>query len=117
MKIKHIAPIAITLALTVYLSGCATTAKYQTMVDSWKGKNEKELIKTWGFPSNIMKLPEDQNIYTYEHKSSGYYIEPCNENDCVPSTFLTSCTTWFDINKDNIITEVKFRGPDCVYDK
>jgi hypothetical protein len=46
MNKKLIYPILIMTMLGTLL-GCATTAKYKSKVDYWKGKNINKLIEVW----------------------------------------------------------------------
>ena len=37
-------------ALTILVSGCATTAKYDTKLNTWVGAGEDSLVASWGVP-------------------------------------------------------------------
>ncbi len=44
------------LALAGFLGGCATTGKYETVLDTWIGSGEVELVKAWGPPQSVYEV-------------------------------------------------------------
>jgi hypothetical protein len=114
---KHSKAKIFILFIPILLAGCATSAKYQKMVDSWQGKNAQELVDTWGFPNNVIQAPNDDKVYVYSHSNVNYYPGYCTVSGCMPTEYTTGCTTWFELNKEKVVTLVKFRGSGCVYSK
>lgn len=115
------------------LLGCATTAKYKSKVDYWKGKNINKLIEVWGFPDKTIKSPSHNKVYVYKYRNVGSYPRSympgnttvvSNRGNTYVNTsngyymgggrFDNRCTTWFEVNKKNIIIMTTFRGNDCV---
>jgi hypothetical protein len=53
MKIKmHLKKLLIIWAV-VLLSGCATAANYEKILNGWVGASEDNLLATWGPPNNV----------------------------------------------------------------
>jgi uncharacterized lipoprotein len=114
-KINLIRIIFIIISLTI-LSGCASVANYKKAVDTWNGHSAKRLIATWGYPDNMIKSPDDQNVYIYNNSVAGtFYRADCHGQNCKPLSSITNCSTWFKLNDQDIITQVTFRGPGCKY--
>lgn len=51
-------------------SACATTEKYNAELNGWIGKKEVALLETWGKPSSIFKLGQQEQIVTYVHQDN-----------------------------------------------
>jgi hypothetical protein len=66
----------------VMLAGCATNARYQSMIDSWVGKQEMELIRQWGPPHGSYDSG-GHTFLTYTNEGSVY----------IPGTTSTASTT------------------------
>jgi hypothetical protein len=58
------------LALALLLAGCATTANYETTLDSWTGRSADDLIRAWGAPTGTMQMPGGNTLLVYERGSS-----------------------------------------------
>lgn len=99
------------------LSGCATTAKYQKLVDSWKGKKAGQLVDVWGYPDNTIQGSDGSETYVYKNHKVYYSPGICSTGGgaCIPVEHTENCDTEFKIKK-NIIKQVTFKGDDCVYD-
>ncbi|WP_220427418.1 hypothetical protein, partial [Klebsiella pneumoniae] len=44
------------LLITFFLSGCATEAGYQRVLNSWMGSTDVSLIQSWGPPQQSYEL-------------------------------------------------------------
>lgn len=129
---KFIRVFGVTLAILL-LAGCATTEKYRTMVDTWKGQDIESLVNAWGYPDHTMTAPNGNKVYVYERHNVthfpqytvGGYTQVSTEGNKTtivqtPSyvaggqTYYFDCKTWFEVDKDNKIANVTFRGNDCV---
>lgn len=115
------------------LSGCATSAKYQKMLNNWHGKNINQFIDAWGYPSRTMKAPNGNTVYIYQYRQRkhfpGYrtpnYTSVSTKNGKTTitqtggqyfpgNTYRFNCTTWVEFNKKHVIVRTLFRGNDCV---
>lgn len=112
--------------LLVVLSACGTTAQYEEVLDSWVGSNANELVQAWGYPENSFSTPNGNTVYVYRD-SSGFTM-PTETNSTFSSLGNTvhgrstttggqrvnlTCTTYFDINKSNIIVKWGWEGNNC----
>ena len=86
-----------------FLSGCATTAGYQKIVDSWMGAKESKIIEAWGVPDNVYQLNETDKVFTYNDSSQGI----------ISGNVVTfSCRTDFTV-RNGVIVDWKFKGNKC----
>ncbi len=118
---------------TALLTGCATTAKYNTMVSAWKGQKAEALVNTWGYPDRTITAPDGNPVYVYtRHEvtqvpayTNGGYTQVSTQGGQTTvlqtpvyttggQTFYSNCTTWFEIDKnDQRIVNISFRGNAC----
>lgn len=70
------------ITLCILLQGCATTEKYNAMLDTWLGRNINEVINNWGYPDSTFNAPNGNTVYVYSYQSSTY----------VPQTNYTTTT-------------------------
>ena len=115
------------------LTGCATTEKYKMKVNRWRGENINTLIEAWGFPDNTIRAPSGNKVYVYKYRVTGRYPRSYIPGNTTVTTgknrtyvnttngyyvgggrYDNQCTTWFEVNKKEIIIMVTFRGNDCV---
>ena len=75
---KSIALIAILFAL----AGCATTANYEKILQSWVGDTELNLIRKWGPPRQ-----------SYEAGGSKFLVDSSSRNVYLPGTAPSYTTT------------------------
>jgi hypothetical protein len=73
--------IIIILLLGLVLSGCATTAKYETRLNTWIGASEESLISAWGVPDKEYRMSNGKKAVSYLHKDTFQtggktYLEP-----------------------------------------
>lgn len=67
--------------VVLLLAGCASTAKYEKILDSWVGNSEDALIEAWGPPDRVYEINTSKKVITYirsfDMKVGGYsYTEP-----------------------------------------
>ena len=43
----------LSIAFSVFLTGCATTAGYEKILNTWLGETEDHLIQKWGVPNAV----------------------------------------------------------------
>ena len=53
------------------LLGCATSQRYEEMLNTWVGKNEEELVRSWGPPSSVYDSGRSKFL-TYARSAQGY---------------------------------------------
>lgn len=123
---KSLAVILAALAL----SGCATSAKYEALLETWKGKSINELVESWGYPDNTIMAPNGNTVYVYGYHQSTY-IPKTNyissgvgfdggnlANSISISSFggytvEESCSTYFEVDADKVIIKWKWKGNAC----
>lgn len=59
--------ILITL-VAVVSAGCATTAGYEKILNSWVGSSESNLISSWGPPQSTYVLDDGGKVLSYDNK-------------------------------------------------
>ncbi len=118
----------ILLFLTLFLTACATQAKYEAKVEQWQGRNINDLIAKWDYPDSSFKAPDGNTVYVYS--SQMQYVEPPDEDFIDPmnpygapvfvyqvggnDTITYWCKTFFVVNDKNIIIHWYLRGNNCV---
>ena len=122
MKIKLI-PFILCI---MFFSACASTAKYEEILDSWVNNNVNDLVRSWGYPKNSFKAPNGNRVYVYEWSSS--YTSPTYTNtthnlvgDTIQSNSLTTggltthywCRTFFEVGFNDRIITWRWEGNDC----
>lgn len=119
---KLIIPVAFSFALT----GCATTANYEKILNTWVGASEVSLIRKWGPPQQSYETSGHKFI-VYTRSSSVYIpgIAPTYTTTVVGKTAYTSsvggtpgqtiatnCKTTFEI-ADGKVLSWQWQGNDC----
>jgi len=92
----------IIVLLIFILSGCATFTGYNSMVESYHGIPEAELIRTWGIPSKI-------------HESGDSRFLIYSKSDTVLFGLMearAACETTFEIEDRRVISST-FEGGQC----
>ena len=84
------------------LSGCATFTGYNSMVESYHGIPEAELVRTWGIPSKIHES-QDSRFLTYSKSDTAIFglVET-----------KIACKTTFEIQDRKVISS-HFEGRQC----
>lgn len=60
-RARTLAPV---LALAL-VAGCATTAGYEQILNSWIGSGESQLVAAWGPPDSFYVTPDGDRVLTY----------------------------------------------------
>jgi len=117
---------AFILAIALFVSGCATSAKYGKLLDTWIGSSEVELIRKWGTPQSVydtngrrfMTFVSSRNIYipgmapSYTTTYVGNQAFT-NQTGGYPGTNVSkTCATTFEI-VDSRVVSWRFEGNDC----
>jgi hypothetical protein len=117
-----------TLILIVFLSGCATQAKYHRAVKSWTGLDASELIHAWGYPDATIQAPNGNTVYIYGKSNSVTLPSQTSvTGSATPwgsfsgsaittggQTVNYACNTYFEINNNDAIVSVSYKGNGCV---
>lgn len=102
------------IILLLSVSGCATAAKYDRKLQTWKGKSVDSLILAWGAPTSFVELTDGRKMVEY-HESDSKQIQHRMPNGSYYIQNLNShCTTRFIIDKKNLIQSYSFEGSDCI---
>ena len=119
----------LTLFAVIILSGCATTANYEKILNTWVGSPVDNLVMSWGPPQNSYDFSNGGKVIEYTALRSvmmgGYsYTSPQRIYYSGTSTryvrrqtprynIALSCQTRFTINSAGIITKWSWQGNDC----
>jgi hypothetical protein len=112
--------------LTYFLIGCATTANYEKLLNSWMGVSENFLISSWGPPNSFYETGGTKYL-TYAKSSFGYVpgVAPSYQTTFIGNTAYTTqvggysgfayssnCSTTFTI-ANGVITSWRYEGNAC----
>ena len=113
------------------ITGCATSAKYNKILDTWLGHDVNELVNsTWGYPDSSFVAPNGNKVYVYGYQSSTYIPQTLNTtsnynvigntvygnsttNSFGGFTVNNQCTTYFEVDSMNKIVNWKWKGNSC----
>ena len=96
------------------LSACATTAKYEELLNTWLGQNINTLIDSWGYPENSFEGPNGNKVYVYSDSES--YTSPTQTYGTTTTggyIYSLSCQTFFEVNSSNVIVKWRKKGNNC----
>ncbi len=77
------------VVLSVALAGCATTANYQKILNSWVGYNVDNLVMRWGLPANSYPLSNGGRVLEYNKQRN---VQIGGYTTTVPETTYNSGT-------------------------
>lgn len=112
--------------LFVFMTGCATEAKYKAKLNTFVGRSPIDLVRYWGPPQQTYEL-EGHQFLVYQQKETAYLpgAPPTYTTQFVGDTAYTttyggtpgmfvnlSCSTSFEV-VDNKIVSWSFRGNNC----
>ena len=114
------------LLLSLVLAGCATEGKYQTVLNSWMGSDELDLIRSWGPPQQayetdghkFLVYSNDRNVVvpgtapTYQTSFIGNTAYTNSYGGTPAMNVNLSCTTTFEVVEGKIFNW-SYRGNDC----
>ena len=115
--------------LILLLTGCATTKKYEAILQTWIGSQENELIRKWGPPRQVYDAGGGVKYLTYQESSQGYIpgtsptysttYNPYTNTATTTSTggsagyyYTNSCQTTFEI-QNGYIASWRWKGNAC----
>lgn len=113
-------------AILFALAGCATTANYEKILNSWVGATELDLIRKWGPPRQSYEAG-DSKFLVYSSSRNVYIpgTAPAYETTVIGNTAYTnpvggtpgqniglSCQTTFEVSSERIVSW-RWQGNDC----
>lgn len=124
----------LTLAvLTILLSGCATTAKYEAKVASWEDKDSNALVRAWGQPDAVEKLSTGNRMFVYArlrhvpvaygsdrviakhgaNKAGRNVASSASTESALDGEVYIRCATYFEVSPKDKVVSTLFRGDEC----
>lgn len=115
------------LCLCVLLSACATAGKYRTLLDSWVGAPEINLVRSWGPPQQAYQSG-DRKFLVYSRQANMVLpgAAPTYQTRVIGNTAYTnqyggypaqnvplSCVTTFEVHEERIVSW-QTQGNHCV---
>ena len=110
----------LTTILLLFLSGCATTAGYQQVMQTWIGSTETELIRSRGTPNSTYASGGSKFLeYSQSRTTSKSYYSSYNFDSYGGSGYsypvgggTYSCKTTYEI-KNGVIADIRWVGNSC----
>lgn len=112
--------------ITLFVTGCATTAKHEKALNSWLGATELALVRSWGPPQQSYEVGgkkflvyvSSRNVHldgsapNYRSTRIGntVYTNKISEYDSQDLTF--TCKNTFELDGDRIVGW-SYKGNDC----
>ena len=119
-----------TVVLGFLLTSCfATTAKYESALDTWMGQTEDHLIEKWGVPNGAYNKNDGGKVLTFVVTGSMFFPGTSSSRDTYyswgegttttvetsPGTIIPlRCKTTFIISPSGRITSWSYEGNHCV---
>ena len=108
------------VVLCLLLVGCATSANYTKILNSWVGSTENQLVSSWGPPLGSYVKDDGSKVLTYQQTGS-YQLPGQSVTDPMSGyptstagpTVITKCTTRFNISPSGKITGGSWEGNSC----
>jgi len=101
----------ITLSLlSLFLVSCATTRKFENVLDTWVGKSTQELIAHWGRPKRVTNGEYGSTLYEY------WFLDKESKEKAarnLSSGIEPSCKTSFLVDQSMTIVSWKWEGYNC----
>jgi len=114
------------VAVALTLVGCATTAGYEKILNSWIGADELKLVRSWGPPQQTYES-QGRKFLTYASSRNVYVpgMAPSYTTTVIGNTAYTDpvggtpgynvskrCMTTFELESGKIISW-RWKGNDC----
>ena len=114
------------IIILIALSGCATTAGYEKLLNSWVGAQEVDLIRSWGPPVQAYEAG-GRKFVAYSSRRNVYLpgTAPTYRTNVVGNTAYTtavggspamnvdmSCMTTFELEGSRVVSW-SYKGNDC----
>jgi hypothetical protein len=117
---RHV--LAFLIAFLLLVSGCATTANYQVMINTWIGHDQNDLISSWGPPNQTYRMPNGNVMFTWLHERMKAEYSPGTGTLPDGTEYLTAdqtgstriwCKTTF-TTVGGRVTHARWEGNGCV---
>lgn len=100
------------------LTGCATTEKYEAILNSWVGSDINDLMRSWGYPVGSFQAPNGNTVYVYSSSNSVTTpIRTYSFNNVLTTTGGQTldlwCRTFFEIDSSKKIVLWRWEGNNC----
>lgn len=113
------------------ISGCATTAKYEAVLNSWLGSHAQDLVNSWGYPDGSFKAPNGNEVYVYARGANvtmpsqyhttgtvnslgGYSTFNATTTQSGGQTLNFWCKTYIEMNQSKRIVNWRWEGNNCI---
>ena len=119
----------LSVAAATLLSGCATTERYEEILDTYIGATEDELVEHWGVPDQVYETEKSRFIvYKRSRLSSSGGVAPTfyshinpytgavytqSVGGIAPQIHQYRCKTTFTL-KDDRVSSWSWQGNDCI---
>lgn len=116
----------------------STNSNYLQAVSSWRWAKADALLKNWGRPTQVTRLPNGNRVFLYHKESYKNYppppvtynyssvsvtsnrsvvIAPAVDQQPPPNvSYLMECTTIFEVDPRNVIVDARASGNQCTGD-
>ncbi len=118
--------------LAFFMTSCATANYYNKAIHTWQGAPADLLKEKWGEPDQLITLPNGNKLFVYVTKAPRYTPPPLvpaavtssggratvvAPSRPMSSEITLSCTTTFEVGRDNKIMSANFSGNNCPTDE
>lgn len=105
----------IIVALALAIVGCATTGKYEKVLESWIGSDVNTLIASWGPPSNEYVMPSGGKMYTWLWVGGSQVVANYNQylNMVTARSVTYWCKTTFTVTPSGVVQNWRWEGNAC----
>ncbi|EEO27782.1 hypothetical protein OFAG_00935 [Oxalobacter formigenes HOxBLS] len=83
----------LSLVFSILLAGCATTANYEKILNSWLGNTEELLIQKWGVPDTVYESGNRKYLVYYRQNTVYFPGTPPTYQSWYDSLTQTVTTT------------------------
>lgn len=103
------------ILITLIITGCATTANYEAVLQTWVGSSEMKLVSSWGPPTGTYALPDGGKMLTWAKSSGPQAVSGYNAftKTVTTNTYTNWCNTTFTINTSGTVTNWQHEGNAC----
>jgi hypothetical protein len=88
------------LPLVMLLGGCATTAGYEAVLQTWVGDSADHLVSVWGIPEQEYRQNDGGKVLQY--KRSGQFVIPGYTTYQAQTTYENGTATVSDTRGNNV---------------
>ena len=97
-----------TLLLILIITGCATADGFAQRLNTWKGHNISDVIRSTGKPNQIFNLPDGDIAYEF-YLSNGIVRNSNGQMETVQESYCK----WTFYTHRHIVQQFSFEGPRC----